>query len=208
MQSRVVEADRGAAEQWRGRRILLLFMLVTLLPTMAAGILYWSGWQPQGRNLSFGELLDPVRPLPELALHSADGSVKSFSALRGKWLLVMVTDRPCYEGCRGTLHAMQQIRLAQGEHMRRVERVLIAGPRRRNELTQLASEFPGMQIYTSDGRALSVLAKTMAAADQKIAEQLFIVDPQGNLVMRYPPAANASGVSKDLARLLRLSRVD
>lgn len=208
MQNRVVESGRAAAEQWRGRRILLLLVLVTLLPMMAAGFLYWSGWQPQGRSLSFGELLDPVRPLPELALEAAGSRVKSFSALRGKWLLVSVTDRPCEDACRGTLHAMQQIRLAQGDHMRRVERVLVADQRRNNGLTGLTSEFPGTQIYTSDGRAVSTLAKTLAAEAQGVAGNLFIVDPKGNLVMRYPAAANASGVSKDLTRLLRLSRVD
>ncbi len=208
MQSKAVESRRGAAEQWRGRRILLLFVLVTLLPTLAAGLLYWSGWQPQGRNLSFGELLDPVRPLPEIALHSTGGGVKSPSALRGKWLLLAVLDRPCGEACRAMLHAMQQIRLAQGDHMRRVERVVILDQRRKNELAGLASDFRGMQIYLSDGKALSVLARTMADADQNVAERLFIVDPRGDLVMRYPSAANANGVSRDLKRLLRLSRVD
>lgn len=208
MQNRVVETGRAVAEQWRGRRILLLLVLVTLLPTMTAGLLYWSGWQPQGRSLSFGKLLDPVRPLPVLVLEAADSGVKSFSALRGKWLLVTVINRPCEDACRGTLHAMQQIRLAQGDHMRRVERVLIADQRRKNGLPGLASEFPGTQIYTSDGRALSTLAMTLAAEAQGIADNLFIVDPKGNLVMRYPATANASGVSKDLTRLLRLSRVD
>ncbi len=208
MQSRAAEAGRGAAAQWRGRRILLLLGLVTLLPMMTAGILYWSGWQPHGRKLSFGELLDPVRPLPEFSLHAADGKVKSFSALRGKWLLMTLTNRPCDMGCRDTLQAMQQIRLAQGDHMRRVERVLVADSRRRNEVTRLASEFPGMKIYTSDGAALSVLARTIAAVEPDVTGHLFIVDPEGNLVLRYPSAANASGVSKDLTRLLRLSRVD
>lgn len=207
MKSKPVEPGRSAAGQWRGRRVLLLLVLVILLPTIAAGLLYWSGWQPHGRSLSFGELLDPVRPLPELALHSTDGGVKSFSALRGKWLLVTVLDRPCSDACRATLYTMQQIRLAQGEHMRRIERVLIADPRRKNDLTLLAGDFQGMQIYTSDN-ALPVLAKTLADGDPNLAERLFIVDPRGDLVMRYPPAANASGISKDLTRLLRMSRVD
>jgi len=208
MQSRVVETDRGAAGQWRGRRILLALVLVTLLPTIAALLLHWSGWQPQGRNLGFGEILNPARPLPTVALSPAENTAMPFSALRGKWLLLTMLDRGCDEGCRTTLYAMQQIRLAQGDHMRRVERVLIADERQKGELARIANDYRGMYLYFSDRRTLSELSRALLSPEPAGSMRMFIVDPNGNLVMRYAPTANPSGVSKDLARLLRLSRVD
>ena len=208
MQTRPAEniSDRGA--QWRGRLVLLLLVIATVLPTIIAVTLARSGWQPQGRNLNHGELYQPPRSFPELALLAVKDGAPAFRSLRGKWLLLTVLDRPCDEHCQKTLYAMQQIRLGQGDHMRRVERALIVDLRQKDELTRLLTEYRGMHGYTADTRSLTALASALLPEGESPIGRLYIVDPVGNLVMRYPLTAEARGVSRDLTRLLRLSRVD
>jgi hypothetical protein len=38
-------------------------------------------------------------------------------------------------------------------------------------------------------------------------DRIYLIDPLGNLVLRYAPGADPSGIRRDLARLLRLSQI-
>ena len=38
-------------------------------------------------------------------------------------------------------------------------------------------------------------------------DRIYVVDPLGNLMMSYPAGADPNGIRKDLARLLRVSRI-
>jgi len=197
------EAGRRTA---RGRRVLLLLLLVALIPFAVAAYLVTAHWRPAGGNVNSGELLEPARPLPMAALRGLDGRAISTDSLRGRWLLLTVAQSACTAACRQNLWKMQQVRLAQGQHMKRVERVLLIDRRARLSAAALAREYPGTGILIGDARTLRRLVRALADGDAA-GERVFLVDPNGNLVLRYAPDADPSGLRKDLARLLRLSQI-
>jgi hypothetical protein len=193
----------------RGRAIMLLLLLIVALPTIIALVLVKSGWRPVGKDLSHGELLRPSRPLPELVLQDAAGHPAPTRALRGKWLLMLIEGRDCQESCRANLYKMQQVRLAQGKDMRRVERVVVLPESVSLETaTVLGRDYPGLAVYRGSASAVSALTAVLHSTPLNQAGELLIVDPLGNVVLRYGANADATGIHKDLARLLRLSQVD
>jgi cytochrome oxidase Cu insertion factor (SCO1/SenC/PrrC family) len=201
------ESARLAAQRSvRGRRVLLLLLAVALVPFVLAVLLVTSEWRPSGDPRSYGELLEPARPLPVVALRNPDGNPASADSLRGHWTLLTVAQNACTAACRHNLWKMQQVRLAQGQHMKRVERVLLVTSRARLSVAALAQEYPGTQILIADAAALAPLVRALADSDSA-GERVYLVDPNGNLVLRYAPDAEPSGLRKDLARLLRLSRI-
>lgn len=206
--------EPGAAERRarrHGRRTLLLVVAIFLAPLLLATGLYLAGWKPHGRQLGYGELLAEPRPIAGTELVAADGTPLHFGQLRGHWALVYFDRLPCDERCQASLYNVQQVRLAQGRDARRVERLFIAlAPAAPAERQALAQRYPGLRVLQAEPPALAALAREFVTAGGSAWDGLarvYVVDPNGNLVLSYPPGADPSGMRKDLARLLRLSRI-
>ena len=180
-----------------GRAKLLLVLAFFALPIVAATLAF-NYWQPSSFS-NYGELLPP-RALPDLALASIDGGEFRLNELRGKWTLMMVGSGACEETCRENLYKMRQLRLTQGKNRDRIERVFLI---RDGELpaAEVKREYEGTWFVRAQGsQLLSALPGT-----NEIADPIYLIDPKGNLMMRYPKDADASKMVKDLNRLLRLS---
>jgi len=183
----------------RGRRVALLILAVCAAPTLAAWFAYFV-WQPQAR-LNYGELIEAHR-LPEREFRGLDGRPFRFSQLRGKWLMLQTDSGSCAETCRTKLLYMRQGRLAQGKGADRIERVWILTDRTSPDAV-LLREFPGMHVVRAPESAK--LAEFPAARSS--ADYIYIVDPLGNLMLRFPAEPDPRRMVKDLERLLRASRV-
>ena len=150
---------------------------------------------------NYGTIVEP-NPLPAEELAEIGGHRFTFSALRGRWILVMPASTACEDACRQRLYLMRQIRTALGKDMGRVERVWLLTDAGEPDGALLAAH-PGLHAVRADASAAAALMKQQESA----ASGFFLVDPMGNLMLRYPDRPDARRVLKDLEHLLRLSRV-
>ncbi len=192
------------------RQTLVLLAALFALPLLAASVLYVWGWRPT-RTMNHGELVQPARMIADLTLHTREGAALRFSELRGKWTLIYFAGSRCAEVCERNLYKMRQVRLAQGENAERVQRLFVlTGEGVPKELPSILPQHPGLQVVTGPGNGVRALAQQFAlpaGTPLDGLERVYIVDPAGRLMMSYPPDADASGMRKDLARLLRVSRI-
>jgi cytochrome oxidase Cu insertion factor (SCO1/SenC/PrrC family) len=194
----------------RGRRRLVLLALLFAAPLAAATALYLGGWRPQGAA-HHGELVVPPRPIAGGRFTTPDGGDFVFDALHGKWTLVYFAAGGCDPACERSLYTMRQVQAAQGKEATRLQRVLVVaaggGP---EALGVILRDYPGMIVLAGPAAALARLADEFgldAQGPSGGAGGIYLLDPLGNLMMHYPAPADASGLRKDLARLLRLSRI-
>lgn len=209
MQTQPNNPTPGAGPASRhGRRNLLLITLLFLAPVVLGTGLYFGGWRPQGRALHHGELVQPVRPMTDIALRKVDGTESGLATLRGSWTLVTFSHLPCNEACRNNLYKMQQVRLTQGKDAGRVRRVFIT-PAGGGDAAAIETLYPGTQVFTGAPAELQKAAREFAGDEKSFneLERVYLIDPLGNLVLRYGADADPSGMRKDLARLLRLSQI-
>ncbi len=196
----------GVAKRGHGRRILLALLGIALLPVVIAWTLYLTGWHAE-RTGNYGELVTPARPLTELAFEAVDGTPRSISGLRGKWTLLYIGSAACPQSCRDTLYKLQQVVLAQGKEADRIQRVFVAQDAvLRADFAKTLSVYAGMEGWTGQSRAIEALRTQLAMPGER-AGRVYLIDPLGNLVLGYPAGFDAGGMRKDLARLLRVSRV-
>ena len=191
--------------QLRARNLRTIAALagLFLLPLIASFILYYGlHWAPAGSTLQ-GELIQPARPLPQLTLPDMDGRFVS-GALRGHWTLVYVDDGRCYQTCRDSLVFMRQTRLSLNQDMTRVERVLLVTSGYVDRVF-LQREHPGLMVLDASGAPARRLLAQFPRDDREHA--LFVVDPLGNLMMRYDARLAPRGLLADLRQLLRLSHI-
>jgi hypothetical protein len=171
----------------RGRLKLLALGGFFALPLLAGWIAYLNGWVP-GTASNYGTLIQP-RSLDAPPLEQ----------LRGKWVLVQLDGAACDAGCEKKLYYMRQVRRAQGREMQRVERLWIVTDSAALR-PELVAAIEGTRIARRDPR----LAAAFPAGDA-VSEHIYLVDPLGNLMLRFPREPDPSKMVKDLERLLKYS---
>ena len=211
------------ARELRARNLRTLAALAALffVPLLASAWLYYGmGWRPGG-HVNHGELIDPPRPLPRVELPRVAlagepaGPVTAGQAarelapagptlFRGNWTLVYIGDGSCDASCRSTLFVMRQTRLALGTDMERLARVFLVTANCCAK-DYLAREHAGITVLDATGAAGARLLGRFPAGDR--AHTLFVVDPMGNLMMRYDVRRDPRGLLVDLKRLLELSQI-
>jgi hypothetical protein len=189
----------------RNLRTVAALGALFLLPLAGSFWLYYgAGWRPAGHT-NHGELIAPVRPLPDVALPLAAGGTGSSQALfRRRWTLVYVGSGRCDADCRQALYLMRQTRIALANNMDRVQRVMLASDECCDR-SFLEREHPGLLALDASGAGTQPLLEQFPTAER--AHSLFIVDPLGNLMMRYDARTNPRGLLEDLKKLLQLSHI-
>jgi hypothetical protein len=175
----------------RSRRMLLLLTGLFMLPLAIAFLAYYSGWRPAG-NTNHGELLQPIRQLPELS-----------QELTGKWALAWVGDGACDSACQTALVFARQTRLSLGKDTTRVNWVLLATDRCCDR-QYLDTAHKGI-IAIDAAAARDALLAVLPAKD--LPHSLFVIDPLGNIVLRYDVRENPRGLLEDMKKLLKLSHI-
>lgn len=192
------------------RRKILLLAALFALPVVVAYVLYFGGWRPASFG-NHGELVQPARPIADVALTLLDGRAIRFSELRGKWALITFSAAECLSPCEHNLVKMRQVIAAQGQEAERIQSVLIMkDTKARDWLNYAVKDYPGMRAIMGPPEAVDALARQFALPAGNPLDNLnriYLVDPLGNFMMSYPADADGNGIRKDLARLLRVSRI-
>jgi hypothetical protein len=186
-----------------GRRKMLAVLLICAAPVIASYLTYYV-IRPQARR-SYGELIEPQRPLPPVTAAAIDGKPVAMPALKGQWLLVSVAGGMCDGACERHLYLQRQLRESLGQDKDRVDWVWLvddAAPVRK-ELLPALRQATVLRVDPVE------LHKWLApAAGHRLDEHLYVVDPMGNWMMRFPASLDTSEAAKakrDLDRVLRAS---
>ncbi|TAK92369.1 MAG: cytochrome C oxidase subunit I [Burkholderiaceae bacterium] len=198
-----MNAKSLSARQKAARWKLLLVFLICAAPVIAALLAYYV-WPPQGGQTNYGTLIEPQRPVPDagvLRLTHLDGRSFDLHALRGRWVMLYASPADCDQRCKDTLFAMRQIRLMNGKERDRIERVWLM----LDEVpvsTELIREYDGMWMLRASVEELQKFLPLPAAPDAALPDHVWLIDPLGNLMMRFPKDADPKRMHKDLAKLL------
>ena len=193
----------------RRRRLQLVGLAALFMgPLALSALLYFgSGLRPSG-HVQHGELLDPARPLPAVALAAAAGGVTGADFLRHRWSLLTVARGDCEVHCLAALATTRVARIALDQDAPRVQRVLLADAPC-CEATWRAGAESGLVTAWLDSPAGRELLAALATPGAPRTEpgRIYLVAPLGNFVMSYPPGTDPKDLLKDLGRLLRLSQI-
>lgn len=204
-------------------------LAVTIAPVIASYLVYY-GVRPEGRT-NYGDFVEPqvtvtgvpvtsvVTPAAESAFTAIQADPRTRRPLTqlgdwgGRWLMVHIGPSACAEACKQELWLMRQIRLTTGRERERVERLWLLTDDGTPD-PALIAEHEGIwvarlgQIPATDALVanwLSVAASAVKASGG--ASNIWVVDPLGNLMMRFPDNPDPNGMKKDMNRLLKASRI-
>ncbi len=182
---------------------LFLVIAACAAPVILSYLTYYV-IKPQTRN-NYGDLIDPrAYPIPDLGSTSIDGKPASLAQFHGKWILLQVDSAACEQRCQQKLYYMRQLRLTQGKEMDRIERVWLVTDDVPLDIG-LMKQYDGTHLLRVDSQKLAAwlpVAEATTASDH-----LYMIDPLGNLMMRFPKDPDANKIKKDITRLLKASGI-
>ncbi len=194
---------------FKSRLSIILVLVFSALPFVAATVAYKMGWRPQG-SINHGTLLESARPLKNLSFKDNHGRPVSLKDLRGKWNMVYVATGKCGKSCQDSLYKMRQVRLTQGKHMKRIQNVYIYSMQGKPG-SAIVKNFK-FRYWSADRRTARLVKKQFqlpkesgSLSDGKA--RIYMVDPIGNFFMYYQEDADPTGMRKDLGRLLKISKI-
>lgn len=180
------------ARRTRRNRVMLVGLFaIVFVPLFAAYVLYQNTrsstpWATTNK----GALLDPIVAVADLGLTSNDSAVSMRQS--GNWWLVTVADGACDGDCQQALHQLRQLHVLLGRDASRVKRALVELGAPQQEIA-LLQEYPEISGFGGPIHAL--------------AAGVYIVDPLGNVVLRYRYADAGKPVLDDLKQLLKVSHI-
>lgn len=198
------DSGQGPVPPARSMWTLWLILAVCVLPIVGSTVLYYLA--PPVDRMNYGDLITPPKALPALRLMNLDGEQVNLGMLKGKWTMVQIDSAACASVCRDKLYKMRQVRLTQGKNMDRVQRLWVVSDETSVD-EKVLRDYAGTVIVRAAGQDLGQLQQALpssAAAE----DHIWLVDPLGNVMLRYPPAADPSRMKNDLLRLLRVSRIE
>jgi hypothetical protein len=200
---RVDGTDANVQRTRMGRWQMLLVLLICAAPVVASYLTYYVV-RPQARSV-FGTLVEPQRPLPDLVGVAPDGATSNLRALKGQWLLVTVSGGACDATCQQYLYMQRQLRESLGKEKDRVDRVWLIN----DDVAVAPALLPALHGATVLRVPPAALAAWLAPQQgHALAEHLYLVDPMGNWMMRFPAGLDLAGAAKakrDIERVLRAS---
>lgn len=180
-------------------RLKLVAIMALFAAPIAASYLAYHFLRPEAKA-NYGELLLPPAQITTVTLPRASGGDFRFEELRGQWVLMASDSGDCPASCADKLTIMRQVRLMLGRDARRMARVFVV-----DDTRSLAHEvlvpFEGtVAVRIPPGMVLPLSAVNDRA-------HIYLADPLGNVMMRFPAKAEPRRMLKDLQRLLKASRI-
>jgi hypothetical protein len=184
-----------------GRLKMLFILLVCATPVFVSYFMYYVV-KPEGRT-NYGTLLTPPVDAGKVPV-TVDGKPAALDALKGKWLMVTSGPSACDATCVERLYLIRQVRETTGKEKDRVTQVWLVTD---NNVPskEITDAYPAVKILRIDDKALNAALPTDAG--QNIKEHIFVVDPLGNIILRFPAKPDPSKMKKDMSKLLRASRL-
>jgi cytochrome oxidase Cu insertion factor (SCO1/SenC/PrrC family) len=193
------QAEKKMRNNWK----LYAVIAICAAPMLLSYFTYYV-IKPTSRT-NYGDILDPRQyPMPKLGSVLLGGEATELSAYQGKWIMLTIGDSACAEACEKKLYDIRQLRLAQGKEMDRLERVWLVTDEQPLD-TMLLRKYDGMHVLRVKPEALKAWLPVDVGTVP--SDHIYMIDPLGNLMMRFPKDADPNKIKKDLAKLLKASAI-
>jgi hypothetical protein len=179
-----VQSNGQAVPKRSGNTMLWLIVAAMLLPFVLGTGLYFAGWQPGGKPS--GDLVQPPRDLPAELLQQT-------STMRGRWIFLFDAHEGCKAVCARRLDEARRVHASLNKNMDRLRRVVIGNASVGNALHSAVAGEPDVPVLPPP------------AGWDGTNDTLYVIDPQGRVMMRYDPRIDARSIRTDLERLMRFS---
>ena len=182
----------------RNRLMLVAIFAMFFGSMLVAGLLRFSGWRPAASK-NHGEMLDPPGDLRQLTPQRIDGKAYAWNPVARTWRIALAPPATCTDQCEQLARDIDTVWRLFGKDADRVD-VLWLCASMPCALPANAPRPATLQLLQPD----LALRAGLPRADDAQGVPVYVIDPNGFVVLRYAPGADPAGLRADLAKLLKL----
>lgn len=185
---------------------LIAILVVTLVPLVAAYVVYYTGIGMPDDVVNEGELISAAPNIDSLLPHAA-GDLPRFNNNR-KWRILLPVTDSCGEHCQQNLYVTRQVHTRLAEKGERVERyaVNLAGSVGEEFLDSIRTEHPRLKTFDAPPVQWNTwLAETNVPGDPDAQHYYLLIDQLGFAMMFYTSDHHGNQLLADIKRILRYS---
>jgi len=188
-----LDPNPDPAKVRRGRVILVLIFLLFFGSIFGAGILRFSGWQPQGTKVH-GEMLQPAVDARHVVPQLVDGGTYAWRPEERTWRIVVAPPADCTTACVKLAKDLDVVWQLFGNKADHAEILWIGA-------------LPAGAPPTVSRRHLKASPELLAAlprVDDPAGVPIYVIDPNGFVILRYAPGTDPGFIRTDVSKLLKL----
>ncbi|MCL1635941.1 hypothetical protein M2650_15060 [Luteimonas sp. SX5] len=191
--------QQSLSQRNRNRRMLIAIFAIFLGSFFVAGVLRFSGWRPSGLK-NHGELLQPPSDLRQMEPVLADGSVYRWNPVERTWRIVVAPPADCTQACVELAREIDVVWQLFGRDADRVHVLWMGAPPAgvKKTTVKLQSLRPAPALRAALPRVDD------AGSAGRPGVPVYVVDPNGFVILRYAPGFDPGDLRTDVARLLKL----
>lgn len=186
--------------QKSNRRKFLLLLALMCAPVVISYTLYFLEYRPESKH--YGDLI-PIVKVNGAGTNQSDNTILRMKDLHGKWILVTIDSGYCDEACQEKLYFMRQVRLVQGKEKHRIERLWLINDNAIPD-AELVKQYEGTLFVNAKDSEILGFIETRESQTKHI----YLIDPIGNLMMRFPENVDGTKMGHDIKRLLHVSQLE
>lgn len=186
--------------QKSNRRKFLLLLALMCAPVVISYSLYFLEYRPESKH--YGDLI-PIVKVNGAGTNQSDNTILRMKDLHGKWILVTIDSGYCDEACQEKLYFMRQVRLVQGKEKHRIERLWLINDNAIPD-AELVKQYEGTLFVNAKDSEILGFIETRESQTKHI----YLIDPIGNLMMRFPESVDGTKMGHDIKRLLHVSQLE
>lgn len=152
-----------------------------------------------------GEILNPIVHISSFKLTNENNETIADKELTYKWRIISFLGSECDQQCEAQLYDTRQIFTSLGKNRHRVLRMFVHLEPANNSLLKLmADEHPNVIHVYGDERIIADVIGNNASLTNN---DNYIMDPMGNVMMRFTQEQPNKDFLKDLRKLLKASQI-
>ncbi len=188
-------------------RVKFIALIAVFVAPFVGGWLALYVFELRPPSGNYGTLVQPVRKIDWPLLETVDGE-RFEGGFGRRWTFVLFTRNGCLERCRDNLFYMRQIRTLLGRDTMRLQNVLISAVPLDETTRIYLKDFPNVAVI-EDFRDAALYRQFELPGAEPVghAPRMYLVDPDQNLMMQYPPESDEKRVLEDLKTLMKLSQI-
>ncbi len=159
--------------------------------------------------INHGEILNPIVHIETFELKNDSGEVIAKNDLTYKWRLISFVGKDCNQECEERLFDTRQIHTSIGKDQHRVSRMFIHLQPAGDALNKLIAETHPDVIHVNGNKEIIIKALGANINDKAgiTANETYIMDPMGNVMMRFTVEQPNKEFLYDLKKLLKASQI-
>jgi hypothetical protein len=183
--------------KFKARLYVLLIFFACAAPVALSFLTYYV-WKPE-KLMNYGELLQSSPSSSASSVATPAAIPNPGNPYQGKWVMLLIDEPSCPASCEKRLYAMRQIVRAMEVKKDKLAQLWVIFPAGAPK-AELLAQYQNTDLLVHD------LAWLPKLPEPNIG-RIFLIDPNGVLVLRYPADPDIKRMMKDVGRLLDVKRM-